>query len=94
MNYINLINILGIAVIGNMIAHWFLPIQPAKRWLIERTKPSSTIYLALDTALNCTKCMSFWLYLIVYQNVLMAALCSFVGYLINFTIDKIQAWYE
>ena len=90
-----IINIIGIAVLGNMIAYWFLPIQPAKRWVIEKTKPSSLIYDLLNKALNCSKCMSFWLFLIVSAgDIIAAALCSLVGYFINYTIDKTQAWYE
>ena len=90
----NIFNIIGIAVIGNMIAYWFLPIQSAKRWLINLSRPLPFIYRQVDKALNCSKCMSFWVYLIVCQDVIGAALCAFIGYVINFTIDKIQSWYE
>jgi hypothetical protein len=90
----NIFNLIGIAVIGNMIAYWFLPIQAAKRRFIELFTFTPFFHKAIDKALNCSKCMSFWVYLIVCQDVVLAALCSFVGYLINFTIDKIQFWYE
>jgi len=90
----NIFNLIGIAVIGNMVAYWFLPIQPAKRRFIDLFSKFGSLHSVLDKALNCSKCMSFWLYLIVYQDVIGAALCSFVGYLIGFTIDKIQYWYE
>jgi len=88
--------IIGIAVMGNMIAYWFLPIQPAKRWLIEKTKTlSSTLHVGIDNAFNCSKCMSFWLFIAISQgDIIGAALCSFVGYMINHIIDKTQAWYE
>ena len=90
----NIIQIFGVACVGVMLAGWFQPIQRPKRWLIEKTKPSSTIYLALDKALNCPKCMSFWVYLIVDQNVFRAALCAFIGHMISHIIDKTEAWYE
>ena len=90
----NILNIIGIAVIGNMAAYWFLPIQAAKRRFINLFSRFSFFHSVIDKALNCSKCMSFWIYLIVYQDVVLAALCSFVGYVINFTIDKIQSWYE
>jgi len=90
----SIFNLIGIAVIGNMIAYWFLPIQAAKRRFIELFIRFGFFHSVLDKALNCSKCMSFWVYLIVCQDVIGAALCSFVGYVINFTIDKIQSWYE
>jgi len=90
----SIINILGIAVIGNMAAYWFQPIQSAKRRFIDLFTRLTFFHKAIDKALNCSKCMSFWVYLIICQDVIGAALCSFVGYLINFSIDKIQSWYE
>jgi len=102
-------NIIGIAILGNMIAHWFLPIQRAKRSFIEGLSTiSALLYTLSDKVLNCSKCMSFWLFLtfqvgylysdftfILLPEVLIgAALCSYIGYLINFSIDKIEAWYE
>lgn len=102
-------NIIGIAILGNMIAHWFLPIQRAKRSFIEGLSTiSALLYTLSDKVLNCSKCMSFWLFLtfqvgylfsdftfILLPEILIgAALCSYIGYLINFSIDKIEAWYE
>jgi len=97
-------NIIGIAMLGNMIAHWFLPIQRAKSTLINLTSAISVIlHTLLDKVLNCSKCMSFWLYLTFQVGTLHtlsldiligAALCSYVGYVINFSIDKIESWYE
>lgn len=90
-----IIQIIGIAVIGNMIAYWFLPIQPAKRWLINRLSILPFIHVMVGKALNCSKCMTFWLFLIVSAgDVIGAALSSFVGYMLNYTIDKTQDWYE
>lgn len=88
------INILGIAVLGNMIAYWFQPIQSAKRWFINLSTFLPFVHRNIDKALNCSKCMSFWVYLIIDQNIPAAALCAFIGFLINFAIDKIEHWYE
>ena len=100
-------NIIGIAILGNMIAHWFLPIQGAKRSFIGGLSTiSAFLYTLTDKVLNCSKCMSFWLYItfqvgnlfsdfILFPEILIgAALCSYIGYLINFSIDKIENWYE
>lgn len=91
-----LIEILGISVLGVMIASWYTPIQRPKRWLIHQTRYlSSILNKGLDTALNCSKCTSFILFLVIsHGDVIGAALCSFMGYLIGFYIDKIQTWYE
>lgn len=103
----HIFNIIGIAILGNMIAHWFLPIQGAKRWLIGGVFTiSAFLHTQVDKALNCSKCMSFWLYItfqvgnlfsdlfLLPEILISAALCSYLGYLINFSIDKIENWYE
>jgi fluoride ion exporter CrcB/FEX len=100
-------NIIGIAILGNMIAHWFLPIQGAKRSFIGGLSTiSAFLYTLTDKVLNCSKCMSFWLYItfqvgnlfsdlfLLPEILISAALCSYIGYLINFSIDKIENWYE
>ena len=88
------INILGIAVIGNMIAYWFTPIQGAKRWFINLFSTSSCLSRLIDKTLNCPKCISFWVFVSFYQDIIGAALCSWVGLLIAHSIDRIEAWYE
>ena len=41
-------NIIGIAILGNMIAHWFLPIQRAKRSFIEGLSTISALLYTLS----------------------------------------------
>lgn len=91
---ISIYNIIGLAILGNFVAHWFEPIQGAKVKLIDLFKFNATIHNSLDLALNCGKCMSFWLGLLLFQNIFIAALCSLVGFLISHLIDRIESWYE
>lgn len=88
---INLFNIIGIAYLGNMIAYDFTPLQAGKRKFIV-CLPFISSYV--DKLLNCSKCVSFWLGFILYQNIIYAAVAGLMGYIINFVIDKIKTWYE
>lgn len=88
---INLFNIIGIAYVGNMIAYDFTPIQPAKQKLISILPLISS---HMDTLLNCSKCISFWLGFIIYQNILYAAVAGLTGFFINYFIDRVKVWYQ
>ena len=90
---VTIYNILGIAVLGNMIAHWYLPIQAGKRKFVELI-PIMIISSALDKILNCSKCTSFILGFLLFQDLLAAALASFLGFLINHIIDRVEEWYQ
>lgn len=90
---INLVNILGIAVIGNMIAFWYTPIQSVKDRFIGFFDNIPLLRYPL-TVLQCSKCASFVVSLIFFQDLLAAALTSLVGLIINFIIDYINNWYE
>lgn len=90
----SLIEIFGIACVGVMLAGWFQPIQRPKRKLISHLSIIPFFQRQVDKAFNCSKCMAFWVYLIVDQNVFRAALCAFIAYMINHQIDKTEAWYE
>ena len=91
---ITIYNIVGLAVLGNLIAHWFEPIQGVKVKLIDLFRFNATIHNSLDLALNCGKCLSLWLGIAIFQDIFIAALCSLVGFVINHLIDRIEAWYE
>lgn len=91
---ITVYNILGLAVLANLVTHWFQPIQSAKWRVIRFFKFSATTQYLIRKGLTCSKCLSLWSALILFQDVFVAALCSLVGYLINHLIDRIEAWYE
>jgi len=86
--------IVSLSVIGDMIAVRFEPIQTAKNKFISVFAFSSFIFKILDKVLNCSRCMSFWLSLIVTKDILAAALAGLLGFLINHLHDRINSWYE
>ena len=91
---ITIINILGVSVISNLIAHWFEPIQEAKRRFIGLFRFSAILFSVIHKTLNCSKCLSLWTGVLLFQDILAAALCSLVGFLINHLIDRIESWYD
>jgi len=81
-----MIEILGIAVLVNMLTHWFAPIQKAKGWVVDR------LPLWVAKLLVCSKCAGFWVGLIYFQDPILAALTSLTAYLIDNLIYKIEIW--
>ena len=79
-----MIEILGLAVIANMITHWFEPIQRFKRGIVDK------LPLRLGKPLICAKCCGLWLGLAVTLNPLEAALISLTSYLIENIIYFIE----
>lgn len=72
-----MIEILGLAVIANLITHWFAPIQGVKQGMVDK------LPLWLGKPLICAKCCGLWLGLAVTLNPLLAALTSLTSYLID-----------
>lgn len=81
-----MIEILGIAILCNMLTHWFEPIQRTKMWIADR------LPLWIATPLLCSKCAGFWIGLIYFQNPILAAITSLTSYLIDFIIYSIEEW--
>jgi hypothetical protein len=87
-------SILAFAVLGNLIAYDFKPLQPAKQKFISFFEFIPFISTSLDKLLNCSKCVSFWITLVYYTDIRHAALAGFFGFIVNFINDKIAHWYE
>lgn len=81
-----MIEIVGIAVLVNMFTHWFTPIQKAKGWVVDR------LPLWIGKLLVCSKCAGFWIGLIYFQSLPLAAITSLVSYLIDNMIYNIEIW--
>ena len=91
-----IINILGLAIIANLFTHWFSPIQSTKNKIIDKINLNS-----IRTVLTCPKCFGLYLGIIIgyiflseVNSFILGAVVSFVSYLIKFTIDKIEYYYE
>ena len=87
---INILNILGVSILGTMTAFWYSPIQGAKDRLLTFLPFSSLT----TEVFNCSKCSSFILGLIFFWNIFAAGLCALVGFIIQFIIHYIEYWYE
>jgi hypothetical protein len=83
-----MIELLGLAVLGFMIAEWFQPIQ----WLKDQWRVYE--WPLIGKHLYCVKCTSFWLALFVTQSLYYAAIVSIFGYTIKFIVDKIEDYYH
>jgi len=93
---ISLLNILGVAILALFIAHWFEPIQGVKNKVLEllgRALPK-VFYTYIRTLFTCSKCLSFWLGLFLFFNLPAAACTSFLGFILNHIIDRVDHWYE
>ena len=91
---ITIFNIIGVALLGVFIARFFEPLQKPKQKFISIFSFSMIIYNALDKLLNCSKCTSFWLSLFFFRSLLAAVTVSFLAYLINHLIDRVEEYYE
>lgn len=87
---INLLNILGVSILGTMIAFWYQPIQSAKDRLLNFLPLSSIT----QEVFNCSKCSSFVLGIVLFWNIFAASLCALIGFIIQFIIHYINDWYE
>ena len=87
-----LISLIGVSYLGIMIAYDFTPIQSAKQKFI-KVYPNF-ISSHLDTLLNCPKCVSFWLGLALYTDLIHAAVAGLTGHLLSHLLDRIKVWYE
>ena len=83
-----MINLLGLAILGFFISDWFQPIQ----WLKDEFKVYE--WPLIGTVLYCVKCTTFWLTLIVLQNIYLAAIGAIVAYIIKFIVDTIEKQYR
>jgi len=82
-----IIQILGLAILGFMIAQCFQPII----WVKDKLKLYNI--QVIGKHLYCFKCTSFWLALIVTGNLYIAAIVSILGYTISFLVYKIEEYY-
>jgi len=81
-----MIKLIGIAVLVNMFVWWFEPLQRVKEWLRWHKLTDKVIYLA------CTKCMGFWIGLVITKNLYQAAVISFLSFVIEWILDYINDW--
>jgi hypothetical protein len=72
-----MIEVLGIAVIANLITHWFEPLQKLKQGVLDKLPEW------LGKPFICAKCAGLWIGLFYFLDPVMAALTSLTSYLIE-----------
>lgn len=91
---ISYLNILGVAVLANFVAHWYTPIQPLKNRLINLFRRIPFLHNIFREVLGCSKCSGFILSIFLFFHLPVAALTSLLAYLINNLIDRVESYYE
>ena len=81
-----MIEIVGIAILCNMLTHWFSPIQRVKMWFTDKMPQW------MATPFLCSKCAGFWVGLIYFQDPILAAITSLTSYIIDNLIYFIEEW--
>jgi len=81
-----MVEVLGIAILCNMLTHWFEPIQSVKYKVVDR------LPMWIAKPFLCSKCAGFWVGLIYFQNPILAAITSLTAYLVDFLIYEIEIW--
>lgn len=78
-----MIELLGLAVLGVMIAEWFAPLQWVKNYFkLYNYKATSWLY--------CVKCCCWWLGLFVTLSLVKAGVVCIFGFVISYLIDLID----
>jgi hypothetical protein len=88
-----MIELVGIAILINFYTFWFNPFN-IQEWkdakitrLLEWTIDKEYFWAqSLIRVLYCEKCIGFWIGLIVYQDIFMAAILSLTAYLTKLLI--------
>ena len=83
----------GVAVLSIFITGFYTPLQPFKDRLLDKL-PDNYFGQSCRTVFNCSKCFSFLFSLLLFWDVLAAALISLTAYFLNHLIDRVEAWYE
>ena len=91
--------IITLALFAVWFTSWFEPLNTIREWFTDIwvracIKAGFSSLSSLAIVINCPKCFGFWFTLFYKQDFFLALSVSFVGFLINFIIDKITWEYE
>lgn len=84
----DIIQFIGIGILINFWSHWFLPIQGIKNKIIGWLE--SKVSFIPWYSLECTKCLGFWLGLIIYKNIFIAVILSVTSWLIEWILIEVE----
>lgn len=75
-----------VVLLAIFVAHWFAPIQ----WLKHKLNLERWEVFYLYNPLNCSKCLTFWLSLALFQSLTYAMILSVVAYLVDFSLTIVE----
>jgi hypothetical protein len=81
--------LIALALIANLLAEDFKPIQDLKDRLRLYLLPGY-----FGTLFYCVKCIGLWLTLAITWNLYYAVIVSYLAYLVKFIKDKIEKTYD
>jgi hypothetical protein len=84
-----IIEILGVALLGNFIAWQFSPIQDLKKLLKLYNLPGY-----FGKMFYCHICLSFWIGLIFFKSLWLGLACSYLSHILKWVYDLIEKSYE
>lgn len=91
----SLFEIVALAIFANWITGWFTPLNYFREvftnvWTRVTIKSGFYSLQRLAVVLSCPKCFSFWFTLIYKQDFWLALIVSFVAYIINHLIERVE----
>ena len=78
--------VVGLAVLVNLITWWFDPIQSIKYKVLDKLPEW------IGKPFTCSKCGGLWFGLLYFQDIFLATLTSFTAYIIEWILDYINEW--
>lgn len=89
-----LTNILGIALVANWLTWWFAPLEPVRKFIIDKIvrysiKANMPFIQQFILFFTCAKCMSFWVSLVFFKgNFPLALVTSFTAQMLYAILKK------
>ena len=80
-----IIEILGVALLGNFIAWQFSPIQDLKKLLRLYNLPGY-----FGKLFFCHICLSFWIGLIFFKSLWLGLACSYISHILTWIYNEIE----
>ena len=83
-----ILTILKLSAISILLSGWFTPINWIKNKIWKLKRPKWSYHL------DCPRCISFWLAILLYQDVLLASLVAVTTYFVDFGIILTENYFK
>lgn len=90
-----LFNVLALALFANWMTGWFTPLNYFREvitdvWTRVTIKAGFYSLQRLAVVISCSRCFGFWFTLAYKQDFWLALIVSFVAYVINHIIERVE----